>query len=306
MNSRSLMAVAAPIISLLAFAVPTIFAKDYMDSRGRKVVLPLGDASFADEVVSFQKGHPSARELDSHPFEALGPPNYDAKKKRNFVTLGCGGTLTLRFTDSALVNVDGPDLFVFEVGPDIEPTDLAISADGERWIHVGEIAGGRADVDIAPVAKVGDTFHFVRLTDLKKACGSQWPGADIDAVAAIGAGLVISLNTSVLFDIDKWAIKPEASGALTEAAQKIRQYAGAKIIVDGHTDSTGSNEHNQILSEHRAQAVRDYLLSLHVLTGANVLTHGYGESRPIASNDTEMGRERNRRVEIISLPQTGK
>jgi outer membrane protein OmpA-like peptidoglycan-associated protein len=293
-------------VAIIACCVPAALAKDYVDSRGKKVVLPLGDASFADEVVSFEKGRPAARDVDSQPGDALGPPNYDKnnKKAKNVVSLGCGGTLTLRFTDNALVDIDGPDLFVFEVGPDIEPTDLSISVDGTQWVHVGKIAGGRADVDIASVSHPGDAYHFVRLIDLKKGCGSSFPGADIDAVAAIGTGLVISLNTSVMFDVDRSAIKTEASRALAEAAEKIKKYPGAKIIVDGHTDSTGSDEHNKVLSEKRAQAVRDSLLSLGAFAAANVQIHGYGESRPIAPNDTDAGRERNRRVEVIILPRS--
>lgn len=85
-------------------------------------------------------------------------------------------------------------------------------------------------------------------------------------------------------------------------AQRIGEYAGATIRIDGHTDSAGSTEHNLVLSRNRAQAVRDHLVSKAGLDGARMQTHGYGESRPIASNDTEEGRERNRRVEIIVIP----
>ncbi|TNF73269.1 MAG: hypothetical protein EP299_08455 [Acidobacteria bacterium] len=60
------------------------------------------------------------------------------------MTLGCGGTIVLRFEDNALVDLEGPDLHVFEIGPAVEPTSLAISPDGTTWTEVGKIAGGRA------------------------------------------------------------------------------------------------------------------------------------------------------------------
>ncbi|MFN8006902.1 MAG: OmpA family protein [Terriglobia bacterium] len=274
----------------------------YLDSRGRKIVLPLGGYSFADEVVAFENGNPSAPEKHRQPQEALGPPNYNKKSESNYVTLGCGGTLTLRFTDNALVDVDGPDLYVFEIGPNIEPTELSLSADGNRWVRVGQISGGKAEVDIHDVVQPNEVFHFVRLTDLKSACSGRWPGADIDAVGAIGAGLLISLKNGLLFDVDQFLLKPEATQSLREAAQKIMEHKDAKIRIGGHTDSTGSTEHNLTLSQNRAQAVRDFLVKVAMLDPAQIETHGYGESRPIASNNTVEGREKNRRVEIIVIP----
>ncbi len=72
--------------------------KEYPDGHGRKVYFPLGDISFADEVVSFNSGEPAAsNERDRDPRQALGIPNYDKSNDTNYTTLGCGGTLTLSF-----------------------------------------------------------------------------------------------------------------------------------------------------------------------------------------------------------------
>lgn len=288
-------------IALLVWAVgPCAIAQDYADGKGGNVSIPLGDVSFADEVVSFEKGSPAAPEKNSRPEQALGRPDYD--KKTNYVTLGCGGSLSLRFTDNALVDVDGPDLYVFEIGPKIEATQLSLSTDGEHWVDVGTISGGSAQVDIHAWASAGDAFHFVRLTDRKSACGGNWPGADIDAVGAIGGGLVISLDGAVLFDVDQFVLRPAAERVLQDAAQKIGTDPKSRILIDGHTDSDGSPEHNQELSENRAQAVRDYLVTAADVDAARIQVHGYGETRPIASNDTKEGREKNRRVEIVAIP----
>lgn len=277
--------------------------KEYPDGHGGTVYFPAGDISFADEVVSFEKGNPAAGDADSQPEETLGIPDYDRATAENYTSLGCGGVLTLKFNDNVLVDIEGPDLYVFEIGPAIEPTDLAISKDGEEWVEIGKISGGRADIDISPFIEPGDTFHYVRLTDLKTECKSAWPGADIDAVGAIGSAIRISLKSSVLFDFDKSNLKPEAAEELHAVALKIKEFSNVRIIIEGHTDNFGTDEYNRELSLKRAAAVKDHFVSEEGMDASGIESSGYGESRPIASNDTEEGRSRNRRVEIIILPQ---
>ena len=277
--------------------------KEYPDGHGGTVYFPAGDISFADEVVSFERGDPAAGEADSQPEETLGVPDYDRATADNYTSLGCGGVLTLKFGDNVLVDIDGPDLYVFEIGPAIEPTELAISKDGEEWIEIGKISGGRADIDISPFVKPGDTFHYVRLTDLKTECKSAWPGADIDAVGAIGSAIRISLKSSVLFDFDKSDLKPEAAEELHAVALKIKELSNVRIIIEGHTDSFGTDEYNRELSMRRAAAVKTYFVSEEGMEESGIESTGFGESRPIATNDTEEGRAENRRVEIIILPQ---
>lgn len=160
---------------------------EYRDSRGNKVHLSCGSLAFATKVAEYRVGSPSPkRAVDRNPTEALGEPDYNASRDTGFVTLGCGGSLTLEFTRSVIVDVPGPDIYIFEIGPDIEPTQLELSADGNRWINIGKISGGKASVDIQNFVSPNDRFRFVRLTDLKSACGGNTPGADIDAVAAVG------------------------------------------------------------------------------------------------------------------------
>jgi OOP family OmpA-OmpF porin len=277
--------------------------KEYPDGHGGTVYFPSGDISFADEVVSFQKGDPGASDNDSKPEETLGIPDYDVAKADNYTTLGCGGVLTLKFTDNVLVDIEGPDLYIFEIGPAIEPTNLAISKDGQEWIEIGEISGGRADIDISKFVAADDTFQYVRLTDLKTDCGGAWPGADIDAIGAIGSALRISLKSSVLFDFDKSTLKPEAEKELHDAALKIKEQSNVRIIIGGHTDNIGTDEYNRELSMKRASAVKDYFVSYEKMEIFEIESCGYGESQPIASNDTVEGRAQNRRVEIIILPK---
>lgn len=283
-------------------------SKSYKDSRGRAVVFPLGDASFADEVVSFALGTPPPRDARwADPKTALGPPDFDAKRvdprRPADVVLGCGGSLVVRFTDNVLVDVAGPDLYVFEVGPAVEPMHLAISQDGTSWTEVGDISGGTAAIDIAKAAKAGDRYRFVRVTDLKRACNAPYPGADVDAIGAIGSALRLSFDASVLFDFDRSVLRPEAQAALTEAATQIAVHADATVTVEGHTDNVGANAYNAKLSQARAESVRVFLLSRPELQGRTIVATGFGATRPVESNSTEAGRLQNRRVEILVSPK---
>jgi OOP family OmpA-OmpF porin len=293
-------AVAVAALSIVVSGQST--ATTYSDSRGRKVAFPLGDVSFADEVVATTPGKPASAARFSDPAQVLGPPNVDNatnQKTPASMTLGCAGTLTLRFSDNALVDVAGADLYVFEVGPAVEATSLSISPDGEAWTEVGTIRGGTAEVDIAKVAAPGASYRYVRLTDLKRSCGGPWPGADVDAVGAIGSTLALSFDASVLFDVDMSVLKPQARTALLDAASTLARYAGAAIAVEGHTDSTGSAAHNATLSQRRAESVRAFLAQQPALKGRQFAARGFGATRPAAPNDSESNRQRNRRVEIV-------
>lgn len=290
------------ICALLTAPLFSQTAKEYPDGHGGMVAFPLGDVSFADEAISLELGTPRAGEINSRPEAALGIPNYKETGDDTYVTLSCGGTLTLRFVDNALVDVEGPDLYVFEIGPDVEAMNLAISPDGISWVEVGDIRGGRADVDIAPHTEPGQVFHYVRLTDLKASCRGRWPGADVDAVGAIGSAIQFSLSGSVLFDTGKFDLKPEALAELNELAAKLAAYSSGRVVVEGHTDSVGTNADNQVLSENRAQAVANYLQARPELAAFSFAAEGYGESRPTATNDTEEGRAQNRRVDIVLIP----
>jgi OOP family OmpA-OmpF porin len=101
----------------------------------------------------------------------------------------------------------------------------------------------------------------------------------------------------VNFDFDKATVRSDAADTLAEAAQILREQASIEVWVDGHTDALGTDTYNQRLSERRAQAVVDYLMQ-HGVGAARLHARGFGESRPVASNDTDDGRAQNRRVEL--------
>jgi len=102
------------------------------------------------------------------------------------------------------------------------------------------------------------------------------------------------------FDFNKATLKPSAKPVIDQAVKVMKDKPDLKVSVEGHTDSIGSATYNQKLSERRAMAVRDYMVSQGI-DAARITVRGFGKSKPIATNDTEEGRAQNRRVEILPL-----
>lgn len=278
--------------------------KIYHDGHGGFVYFPLGAASFADEVTEVVPGNPStpyARFLDKK--NLVGEPDYDIEQIKNIFSLGCRGSVILKFTDNALIDIEGPDLYVFEVGSNIEPTKLAISENGKTWIDVGEISGGRAEIDIHDFVKPGQIFHYVQLTDLGKFCDPResYPGAEIDGVGAIGSATNISLDNTMLFATGQYTLRSTAQTELNKVVEELKKFSDYTIRIEGHTDSDGDEKNNQTLSEKRAESVKNFLVSKGV-NKTRIITAGYGELLPVADNETEEGKQQNRRVNILIIP----
>lgn len=116
-------------------------------------------------------------------------------------------------------------------------------------------------------------------------------------VERVGEGIKVTFDSGILFDVDKANLKPRSKDELAKLAEILNKYEDTDILLEGHTDATGSEEHNLELSRLRAQSVSNYLASLGV-SATRFTIMGYGESQPIADNETEDGRALNRRVEV--------
>ena len=159
--------------------------------------------------------------------------------------------------------------------------NLVIENDGKGKAKI-TFNGQTTEVDAKPLEKPG------KLPKLEM----------VPPVPSIEANsLLITLDSGVLFDVDKYDIRPEAEEALKNLATVLKEMNVKNFEIDGHTDSDASDEHNQVLSENRANSVKNFLVSQGVT--AEITTKGYGESKPVASNDTAEGKQKNRRVEII-------
>ncbi len=110
-------------------------------------------------------------------------------------------------------------------------------------------------------------------------------------------GLIVNMS-DVLFDTAKYSLRPLAREKLAKVAGILEGHPGLMLQVEGYTDSVGGDDYNQLLSEHRASSVRDYLTGAGLPT-ASVTSQGFGKTQPVASNDTSSGRQQNRRVELV-------
>lgn len=119
-------------------------------------------------------------------------------------------------------------------------------------------------------------------------------GAEVDRV---GEGIAVRFDNSLLFDFDSADLRAPARDQLRSLATNLQDYPNTDLVIVGHTDATGSDEYNMGLSRRRANSAASYLQSQGVSTD-RITTVGKGEGEPIASNDTDAGRQENRRVEV--------
>ncbi len=152
-----------------------------------------------------------------------------------------------------------------------------------RGALLGAVVGGAAGAIIG---------H--QMDQQAKEIQQQIPGAKVERV---GEGIQVTFETGLLYDIDSDVVRPEAASNLRNLAESLRKYPETDALIVGHTDATGSDDHNQDLSLRRANSAANYLVAQGV-RATRLKTSGRGEQDPIASNDTAAGRQQNRRIEV--------
>lgn len=120
------------------------------------------------------------------------------------------------------------------------------------------------------------------------------PGA---TVTRVGEGIAVTFASGLLYDFDSDVVRPEAAQNLRSLAASLEKYPNTDLLIVGHTDAVGTSDYNQTLSERRARAAANFLTAQGVSTG-RMRAVGRGETEPLAPNDTEGGRQANRRVEV--------
>jgi outer membrane protein OmpA-like peptidoglycan-associated protein len=173
------------------------------------------------------------------------------------------------------------------------------AADAARQQALAEQAKAKAEADAARQA-AEQAKAALQQSEAEKLHMRQQLLAQLNAILQTrdtARGLIVNMS-DVLFDFGKATLRPEAREKLAKVSGIVLAYPGLRLALEGHTDSIGSDEFNQVLSEKRAMNVRDYLAAQGI--NPNSLTAvGLGKSDPIASNDTNEGRQQNRRVEMI-------
>jgi outer membrane protein OmpA-like peptidoglycan-associated protein len=152
-----------------------------------------------------------------------------------------------------------------------------------RGAILGAIIGGTAGAIIG---------H--QMDQQAKELKDEIPGASVERV---GEGIQLTFASGLLYDFDSDAVKASAQQNLRNLAESLRKYPETELLIVGHTDASGADDYNQLLSQRRAMAASNYLASLGI-NATRLHTAGRGEFEPIASNATEDGRTQNRRIEV--------
>ncbi|MCB0606460.1 MAG: OmpA family protein [Lewinellaceae bacterium] len=116
-------------------------------------------------------------------------------------------------------------------------------------------------------------------------------------VERVGEGILITFDSGLLFGVDSYQLNQNTRSNLNQLSDILAKYEDTDILIEGHTDNTGTEDHNQTLSENRAKSVSGYLIQRGVVFN-RFTTVGYGENQPVADNATAAGRQENRRVEV--------
>ncbi|MEW5837491.1 MAG: OmpA family protein [Pseudomonadota bacterium] len=180
---------------------------------------------------------------------------------------------------------------------------VGIGAVGGALIGSGVAGAGRRTEGALIGAAVGALAGGMignRMDEQERALRQQMANTGVD-VQRQGQNIVLVFPDNITFATGSSQIKPEFMHTLDNVARSLQQYPDTHIQIAGFTDSTGSPSNNQRLSEDRAFRVRDYLSNRGIAV-QRMSAVGYGQSRPIASNNTAEGRAQNRRVEITILP----
>lgn len=169
---------------------------------------------------------------------------------------------------------------------------------------LGDLVGGRRDrtekIIGAGLGGIAGAGIGAYMDKQEREMRARTAGTDVQ-VTRQGDDLLLNIPSGINFAYNSANIEPQFRGTLDKVASVLADYPQTYIDVYGHTDSSGSDEYNQGLSERRATSVADYLSS-HAVQSQRIATRGFGETQPVETNDTDQGRAANRRVEIKIVP----
>lgn len=164
---------------------------------------------------------------------------------------------------------------------------------------VGAVLAGKREADeILAGAAIGGAIGagVGAYMDAQEEKIARIPGTSVERVDE--RTLLVHFESDLLFDVNSATLDSDGRSTLEDVAAVLGDYPKTAVVIQGHTDSTGSEEHNQELSERRAKSVQNYLVRRGV-DNDRMATLGFGESEPVADNETESGRRQNRRVDIM-------
>jgi outer membrane protein OmpA-like peptidoglycan-associated protein len=188
----------------------------------------------------------------------------------------------------------------------------AAQAEADRLKRESDVRTATAQAEADRLKRENDAQRATAQADLDRAAGEKAQAeadkaqlraqllAQFNAILQTrdtARGLIVNMS-DVLFDTAKFSLRPAAREKLARVAGILSGHPSLRLQVEGYTDSVGSDDYNQLLSEHRAEAVRDYLMQAGI-ESASVTAKGFGKTQPVAPNNTSAGRQQNRRVELV-------
>lgn len=165
---------------------------------------------------------------------------------------------------------------------------------------VGGVVGdqlGNTTLGVIIGAAVGGTAGVLIGNHMDKQAEEMENEIEGVTVERVGEGIALKFDSGILFGFDSSTLQPEAKKNIYKLAEILKKYPDSNILIAGHTDSDGSEQYNQTLSERRAKAVSDYTM-MQGVSSSRLSIVGLGENEPIATNNTDSGKQLNRRVEI--------
>lgn len=226
------------------------------------------------------------------PYVALGGGYMEMDPQHSFAGSNGTGTanggvgLRWMMTQRLGANVDWRAVYGF----DDKTTDSILTA-GLNF-YFGNVTPAAPPAPPAPLDSDGDG-----VTDDMDQCPGTAAGTRVDSVGCpLPVAQVASIKLKVNFGFDSTVVQEQYFADLNELAEFLKRFEDLQVDVEGHTDSTGPEDYNQQLSQRRAQAVVDMLVNQYGIAAQRLEAKGYGEDKPVASNDTEEGRAENRRV----------
>jgi outer membrane protein OmpA-like peptidoglycan-associated protein len=181
--------------------------------------------------------------------------------------------------------------------------DRGVLIGGASGAVLGGVIGNQSDntaVGAILGAVIGGAAGGVIGNYMDKQAAEMQQDIEGARIERIGEGIKITFDSGILFDVNKYDLRDEAKLSLDKLAVILNKYKDTNILLEGHTDSDGSDDYNMTLSERRARSVAAYLAANSV-TSARMTVMGYGESQPIADNSTVEGKQANRRVEVAVM-----
>jgi outer membrane protein OmpA-like peptidoglycan-associated protein len=206
---------------------------------------------------------------------------------------------------------DGPDRLAQELIAYVEAMNNDNQALGqenaENEMRLAEMAEEMAALDERLGGATAERAALIQRLEAQARVKEQFEQVEkmfLPAEARVfreGDNIILRL-TGLTFDSGKAQIKPESFDLLAKVEKAIDVFPRSELIIEGHTDSFGGDEFNQKLSQERAESVQQYMINAMRIPTYRLIATGYGETRPVASNETESGRKRNRRIDIVIRP----